>query len=327
MIKVGVAGGGYWGKNLIRNFYELGALTTICDSNKSLENIYKEKYPKVSFEGDYNKLVSSDVDAIVIATPAEQHYKMAMWAILHGKDVFVEKPLSLNKIEGNKLVTYAKINDKVLMVGHILQYHNAIKTIRKMIDDNILGTLRYVYSNRLNFGKIRTEEDILFSFAPHDVSVILMLLNDFPISIYTTGGNYLQKNIADVTMSTLDFNNNIKAHLFISWINPYKEQKLVVVGEKGLVVFDDTIDDKLVLYNHKVNWNNNVPVVSKAKGEVINIEKSEPLKNECQHFIDCVESRNKPITDGMEGLGVLKLLTLCEQSLKENKILKQGKDY
>ena len=319
MIKVGVVGGGAWGKNLIRNFYELGALTTICDSNKSLEKVYKEKYPEVSFESDYNKLVSSDVDAIVIATPAEQHYKMAMWAILHGKDVFVEKPLSLNVREADKLVTYAKVNDKILMVGHILQYHPAVVMLKELVDRGTLGTIEYIYSNRLNMGKIRTEENVLWSFAPHDISVILMLLKEMPTHVSCAGESYLQptEEIADVTVTNLFFKSKVHAHIFVSWLHPFKEQKLIVVGNKNMAVFDDTIKDKLVLYPHSVEWQNKVPVVHKAEGKTFPISNMEPLNEECKRFIDSIQYRIQPKTNGEEGGRVLKILEKSQESLNQ----------
>lgn len=319
MIKVGIVGGGYWGKNLIRNFYELGALAIICDSDKSLEKLYKEKYPEVLFESDYNKLLESDVDAIVIATPAEMHYKMAMAAILNGKDVFVEKPLSLNMTEANKLVTYANLNEKILMVGHILQYHPAVIMLKKLVDRGTLGTIEYIYSNRLNMGKIRTEENVLWSFAPHDISIILMLLNQMPTHVSCAGESYLQskKEIADVTVTNLFFESKVHAHIFVSWLHPFKEQKLIVVGSKNMAVFDDTIRYKLTIYPHSVEWQNKVPVVHKAEGKLIPINDSEPLHEECKRFIDSVQYRIQPKTNGEEGRRVLQILERSQESLNQ----------
>lgn len=317
MKNIACIGGGYWGKNLIRNFYELDSLAMICDSDSSRKDYYKNLYPDVQFTEDYNSVLNNkNIKAVVIATPAETHYDLATAALVNEKDVFVEKPMCLDYFWAHKLVEQSETINKILMVGHVLQYHPAITKLKELIDLNYLGKINYIYSNRLNIGKIRTSENVTLSFAPHDISVILMLLNDYPKSIYSTGGTYLQSDIADVTMTTMKFDSNIDAHIFVSWLNPFKEQKLVVVGSKRMIVFDDTIEDKLISYNHEIKWENQVPIVNKAKGEIIEVVKSEPLKEECRHFIECVENRTKPKTDGREGLRVLNILLLCEHSLK-----------
>jgi len=319
MIKIGLVGGGSWGRNLIRNFYELGDLSIICDNREELRKVYREKYPEVLFMTDYRELLNSDVDAIVIATPAKLHYEMAKRAILHDKDVFVEKPLSLNLNDADKLVDCAIINDKILMVGHILQYHPAVMRLRELIDNDDLGIIRYIYSNRLNFGKIRTEENVLWSFAPHDISVILILLNEMPIYISCAGDSYLQphEKIADVTITNLFFKSKVHAHIFVSWLHPFKEQKLIVVGSKSMAVFDDMANDKLVLYHHSIEWQNKVPIVHKVLGKSIDISELEPLKNECEHFIEVVENRLQPRTNGLEGRRVLQILEKSQESFNK----------
>lgn len=317
MKNIAVCGAGWWGKNLIRNFYELGSLGLICDSDPLRKEYYKNLYPDIPFTNDYNSVLNNkNIKAVVIATPAETHYNLAKAALTNDKDVFVEKPICLDTTEAEKLVEQAECMKKILMVGHVLQYHPAITKLKELIDTNYLGKINYIYSNRLNIGKIRTSENVTLSFAPHDISVILMLLNDYPISIYSTGGTYLQNNIADVTMTTMKFSSNINAHIFVSWLNPFKEQKLVVIGSERMIVFDDTIENKLISYNHEIKWENQVPIINKAKGEVIEIEKSEPLKEECRHFIECIENRQQPKTNSMEGLRVLNILLLCDHSLK-----------
>lgn len=316
---IAVIGCGHWGKNLVRNYHELGALAAVCDYNKDIAEEFAEKYdvPSLSVDEIIN---SADIKGVVIAAPAALHYELAKKALKNNKDVFVEKPLSLSVVEGQEICALAKENNKILMVGHLLHYHSAYQKLRSLVSDGTLGDLRYVYSNRLNLGKIRREEDILWSFAPHDVSMILDLMQAEPIKIDAKGAFHLSENIADVTTTHLSFSGNRKAHIFVSWLHPYKEQRLVVVGSKAMAVFEDGLDwnEKLKLYRHDVQITdeNAVPLVKKADCENVEIETSEPLKNECLHFIECIQTRKKPKTDGEEGLRVLNVLEKATQSIE-----------
>lgn len=314
-IRVGVAGAGYWGKNLIRNFKELGALAAICETNAASPVL--KQYPDVAVISAYDELIASpDVDAVALATPAVMHHAMARKALLAGKDVFVEKPLALTAGEGQELVDLAAGRDRILMVGHILQYHPAVLKLKDLIRKGELGKIQYVYSNRLNIGKLRTEENILWSFAPHDISVILMLLEEEPRQVACTGGDYLSAGVADTTVTSLGFDNGVKAHIFVSWLHPFKEQKLVVVGSKAMAVFDDVSAEKLFLYPHTIAWSEGrVPVAQKAEHQVVPFEKDEPLKAELRHFLECVEARREPRTAGAEGVRVLKVLAASEASM------------
>src|SRR5215471_7343124 len=288
--KVGVAvvGGGYWGRNLARNFYELGALGASCDANESVKDECAQKYQEVRFCSEFHEVLSDpSITAVALATPAVSHYEMAKAALNAGKDVFVEKPLAIDVKHGEFLVKLAEANHRILMVGHILRYHPAILKLQKLIQDGVLGKINYLYSNRLNIGKIRTEENILWSFAPHDVSVMLSLLNEMPARITCKGGAYLSRDVTDVTLSHFEFPSGVQAHLFVSWLHPVKEQRLVVVGSEKMAVFDDTAEQKLVLYPHKVEWKNRIPTAVKANGEPVSIDNGEPLRLECQHFLDC----------------------------------------
>jgi len=315
-INVAVVGIGYWGKNLVRNFHELGALAMLCDGERSVEERCGNEYKSVRFCGDFSVVLSDpSISAIALATPATTHYEMAKAALEAGKDVFVEKPLAIDVKQGEDLVNLAAAQHRVLMVGHILRYHPAILKLQQLIQDGALGQINYLYSNRLNIGKIRTEENILWSFAPHDISVILSLLNEMPNRVFCQGGAYLNRQIFDVTLSQFDFPSGVQAHIFVSWLHPVKEQRLVVVGSEKMAVFDDTAEDKLVLYPHKVKWQNRVPTAVKANGEIVKLENREPLRAECQHFLDCVESRTSPVSDGVEGLRVLRVLDACQRSL------------
>jgi UDP-2-acetamido-3-amino-2,3-dideoxy-glucuronate N-acetyltransferase len=316
---IAVIGSGYWGKNLVRNYHQLGALKLICDRNETLIGQFREQYPDVEICLAYNEILSRpDIDAVVIATPAETHFTLAREALLAGKHVYVEKPLVLEEREARELIDLADRESRVLMVGHLLQYHPVFIRLKEMARSGELGRIDYIYSNRLNLGKIRREENILWSFAPHDISMILALAGEEPETVFATGANYLHKKIADVTTTThMEFSSGLHAHIFVSWLHPFKEQKLVVVGNEKMAVFDDTRpwEEKLLLYPHRIRWENNMPVPAKAAPERVEIPQSEPLKNECLHFLDCVEKGLPPVTDGREGLRVLKILKAAQATL------------
>ena len=318
---VAVVGCGYWGKNLVRNFYELGALNTVCDASPQTLSAISEQYKGTKAEENYDAVLKdAAIEAVAIAAPASMHYKLAKKAINAGKDVFVEKPLALEAGQGEELVKLAAEKNRVLMVGHILHYHPAVIALKNMARKGTLGRIQYVYSNRLSLGKIRREENILWSFAPHDISMILGILGEEPTEVSARGSNYLHPEIADVTMSQMKFASGVNAHIFVSWLHPFKEQKLVVVGEKQMAVFDDTApwETKLTLYPHEIAWTNGIPEAKKAEGKPVPLEKDEPLKAECRHFIDCVASRATPTTDGKEGLRGLRVLNALQSSLDRN---------
>jgi UDP-2-acetamido-3-amino-2,3-dideoxy-glucuronate N-acetyltransferase len=316
--QIAVVGSGNWGKNIVRNFFELGALKAICDSDAgTLERIGSE-YPGIArYSRFQDVLADASLDAVAIATPAVTHHDLAKQAMIAGKDVFVEKPIALHDRDGEELVELSRKHDRILMVGHILEYHPAIRKIKNMIDSGELGNIQYIYSNRLNLGKFRTEENILWSFAPHDISVILYLMNETPSFISAHGGNYINRNIADVTVTNLTFPSGTKAHIFVSWLHPYKEQKLVIIGGKNMIMFNDLApENKLLQYHHKIEWVDRVPTPRPEEAEPIPVEKAEPLREECRHFLECVAERRRPQTDGANGLRVLKVLERCQESLK-----------
>ena len=318
---VAVIGAGYWGKNLVRNFHQLGVLKTICDGAHNIREDMAKTYPDVAVTDDINGMLQdTGIQAVVIAAPAALHYEIAEKALNAGKHVFVEKPLSLNHTDGEKLVRLAAQKQKTLFVGHILHYHAAVIQLKEMIKNGKIGRLQYIYSRRLSLGKIRREENILWSFAPHDISIILSLTGEEPSYIDSVGSNFLHARIADVTMTNLKFPSGIGAHIFVSWLNPYKEQKLVIVGSSGMLVFDDTepIETKLVLYPHTINWQNGLPVPNKAESVAIDLKDiwEEPLKAECKAFLSAIETNTKPLTSGEEGLKVLKVLELSQHSLE-----------
>ncbi len=307
---VGLVGLGYWGKNLLRNLYELEVLHTACDSDGTILEERKTKFPGVRYSSSFDGIIGTpEIRAVAIATPVSTHYEYVKRALLAGKDVFVEKPLALNIREGMELVEVARREKRILMVGHILQYHPAVIRLKSLIASGELGKIQYIYSNRLNIGKLRTEEDILWSFAPHDISVILMLLGEEPVKVSALRGDYLNNGIFDVTLTTMEFRNGVKGHIFVSWLHPFKEQKLIVVGSKAMAVFDDISKEKLFLYPHSIEWKDGkIPIAQKADYVVIPVEQKEPLKEELSHFVECVTERKKPRTDGGEGLRVLTIL-------------------
>ena len=333
MKNIAVVGGGYWGKNLVRNFAELGALHTICDIDSSVIEKYRSQYPEIKVCSDYRQVLQDDeVKGVVIAAPAVLHHPMARTALLAGKDVFVEKPLALKVEDGHELVELAGEQKRILMVGHLLEYHPAIIKLKEMVDKGELGKIDYIYSNRLNLGKLRTEENVLWSFAPHDISVMLLLCGEMPLEVASHGGYYLHRDIADVTMTTFSFKSGIRAHIFVSWLNPYKEQRLVVVGDKRMALFNDTEPkDKLLVYDHEIEWIDRKPVPHPKQAYAVEIPATEPLKLECQDFIESVNKRSKPRVDGSKGLQVLEVLSHCQRSLEENgklvKCVREEKDY
>jgi UDP-2-acetamido-3-amino-2,3-dideoxy-glucuronate N-acetyltransferase len=317
--RIGVVGCGYWGRNLVRNFSELGSLTTVCDVDEVRLREVSQVFSIVGTSNFADVLADPDLDAVAIAAPAAQHYRLAKSALLAGKDVFVEKPLALRVEEGEELVELARRHSRILMVGHLLHYHPAIGELRRLLQGGDLGKVEYISSSRLNLGKLRTEEDILWSFAPHDISAILYLLDETPDRVVAQGASYLNHPISDVTLTILSFGTGVKAHIFVSWLHPFKEQRLVIVGDRKMAVFDDTqAEQKLVLYPHRIDWINRVPVVRKAEGEIVTLPKVEPLRLECLHFMECIKDRKRPRTDGENGVQVLKILHAAGQSIRSH---------
>ncbi len=314
--RVGVVGCGYWGKNLVRNFGELGRLAYVCDKRPAVAQEMADRYGAQAVALD--ELLTTDVEGVVVAVPAAQHMDLAARALRAGKDVFVEKPLALTVDDADELCRLAEVEQRILMVGHLLQYHPAFLALRDVVAEGRLGRLQYLYSNRLNLGRIRREEDILWSFAPHDISMILALVGASPDQVSAVGSRYLHKSIADVTTTHLQFPGGESGHVFVSWLHPFKEQKLVVVGDQGMAVFDDGRDwkGKLELYAHRVEWRDGMPQPMRAAGEAMPLLETEPLRVECEHFLDCIASRETPRTDGWEGRRVLDVLERAQASMR-----------
>ncbi len=329
--KIVVIGTGHWGKNHVRNFANLEALAGVYDADvdrrKEMANQYglSDKYTTLE-----SIMKDPEVSGVVIASPAETHYEVAKMAIEAGKDAFVEKPVALRYGEARDLVDLAKKHERILMVGHLLQYHPAVVKLKELVSSGELGNVEYIYSNRLNLGKIRSEENILWSFAPHDISIMLWLTESMPVQVNAVGGNYLQPNVADTTISTYIFDNGVQAHIYVSWLHPFKEQRLVVVGSKKMAVFDDRAPkgEKLLMFDKNIEHVNGQFVAKKPEGKPVSFnEDAEPLRSECEHFLNCIQTREQPRTDGNEGARVLKVLQSGQRSLQMNGQPVQVLDY
>lgn len=322
-INLGLIGGGYWGKNLIREFNACGVLHTICEINESVNKLYAEQYPSINITTQWTDiLTNTDITAVCISLPADMHYQFAKDALLHNKDVYVEKPITLNVNEAEELIELAKKHNKIIMVGHLLHYHPCIIKMKELIQNEEIGKIKNIISNRLNLGLFRTQENVLWSFAPHDISVILSLCNDkMPDEIQCNGKSVLTKNIHDITNTIMIYKNeDIYININVNWLNPFKEQKLTIIGENGMIVFDDVLEnDKLKIFKNYILWNDKTPTPVKTKSISITIDDYEsPLLKECKHFIDCCITRKVPITSGEEGLRVLQVLQKSQESLEHD---------
>lgn len=311
-----LVGHGRWGKNIARNLSELGVLHTVCDAELTMP---LSPYNTVCTTHDFQTVLTNPaIKQIFIATPPHTHYDLAKQALLVGKDVFVEKPLCLDVSEGEELLKMANELGRILMVGHLLHYHPCVEKIKEVVTQGALGEIRTISSHRLFPGLIR-EENVLWDLLPHDISVILSLCQGLYPERISTQGTALDETMDTITVS-LQFPSNIQAHIVASWVYPFKEQKLVIIGTEGSLVFDDTKEwgEKLSLKRRKQE------LFPKIEYETINcpVEKQEPLKMECLHFLKCCESRTDPVTNGPEALNCLKLLREIEVSSNQSALLK-----
>ncbi|WP_315919364.1 Gfo/Idh/MocA family oxidoreductase [Mesorhizobium sp. SP-1A] len=320
MASIAHVGYGYWGKNLARNFAELGVLTAVVDFDpRAAEAAAKAHGARAaSFE---EVLADPAIDGISIASPAELHFSQAKAALEAGKNVYVEKPLSLDVAEAEQLCALADRRGLRLMVGHLLQYHPIYVELRRLVREGALGRLLYVYSNRLSLGKFRREENVLWSFAPHDISMILGLFGSEPHHVSAQGNVSFTPGVADMVTMQMHFPEGGSGHVQTSWMHPFKEQRLVVIGEKAMAVFEDSLPDwneKLKIYRHAIDTGGPVPVPTKAEAEPVAAPQSEPLKAECRQFIEAIDKKVTPVTDGAEGLRVLRVLDKAEKALAQN---------
>lgn len=312
---VAVVGCGYWGKNLVRNFRDLDALAAVCDATDEGRQRARELAPEVEVTGDIEDVLRWEIPAVVIATPASTHYELARKILEANMHVLVEKPLALRYEQGRELVDLAASRDRLLMVGHVLEYHPAVLRLRALVQEGELGDVQYLYSNRLSLGKIRREENILWSFAPHDIAVILSLVGELPLRVSATGGTYVQANIPDTTITHLLFEDGIRSHIYVSWLHPFKEQRLVVIGSEKMATFDD-VAKELVLYDQRVEIQADGPVpIREDQGRLVDFPDDEPLRLECEAFLQALRTGEKPLTHAESGLEVLKVLQAAQRSL------------
>jgi predicted dehydrogenase len=320
MTKIGLVGLGYWGPNLARNFGELADLRWLCDLDPELRERFAERYPNARVTGDFDELLSDpELEAVVIATPAPTHYELAKRALEAGKHVLVEKPPALNAADAEDLLATAEATGLVLMPGHLLLYHPAVRAVKELIVAGELGEVFCVYSNRQNLGKIRTDENALWSLGVHDLSVILHLLGEEPTEAWAHGNAFLTPGVEDVVFCYLRFPSGKIAHMHLSWLDPHKMRKLTVVGNEKMVVFDDMeLERKVTIYEkgpwqptHTYGeWQTRTGAISSPK-----ISSDEPLRLECRHFLDLVAGEGDPLRAAQDGLAVVRVLEQLQASL------------
>jgi len=327
-VNIGVIGVGGWGKNLARNYSQIpGAnLKYLCDLNQSTLDKLAPLFQPEKTTTDYQEMLNdSDLQAIVIATNGPTHYKLCKQALEAEKDVYVEKPFVMSSTEARELIALAEAKSRVLMVGHLLEYHPVVEKLKELIDAGELGDIRYIYSQRLNLGTVRKDENALWNFAPHDISVILYLLGVRPTDISARGQAYLQPGVEDVMFLTMNFNNEAMGHVHVSWLDPHKTRKITIVGSKRMAVFDDLEpSEKLKIYDKGVEINMDYDSYAEYVGlrfgdiTIPYIKVGEPLRAECEHFLACVRNRTTPRSDGEDGLRVVEVLEAADRSLEQN---------
>ena len=324
-LRIGQVGVGIWGSNLLRNFcgIENAEVIVVCDKDKSKLNKIKKLYPDIKITTNIKDVFNKfDIDALVIATPPSSHAKLAKLAIKNKKHVFVEKPIALKTKDAVNICKLAKKSGLTLMVGHLLLHHPAVHLLKKIIDSGELGKILYIYSARVNLGQVRLEENAMWSLAPHDVSVALYLMGALPDEVSARGNSYLQRKIEDVIFMSLTFKNNVFSNIHVSWLDPHKVRQFTIVGSKKMAIFDDMEPkekikvydkgvDKKIAYNYKTFFK-----IRQGNVRIPKLKNTEPLKLECQHFVDSVLKRKKPFTDGINGLLVLSVLEAAQKSLK-----------
>ncbi|HUR58391.1 MAG TPA: Gfo/Idh/MocA family oxidoreductase, partial [Opitutaceae bacterium] len=315
--RVAVVGCGYWGRNLVRNFHALGALAAVADGTEPGRKLAAELAPGVEVVPEFESLLGrSDLDAIVLATPAVTHGPLGVQALAAGKDLFVEKPMALSLKDGRELVKLAARHGRMLQVGHVLEYHPAVNILRDWIQSGKLGRIGRLHSHRLNFGRVRTEEDALWNVAPHDFAVMLRITGQLPEEVSCFASYPLRTARADFAIAMLRFPNAVDAHVFAGWLHPTKEQRLVVVGERGVAVFDDAapLEQKLVFYDQRVDLSGPQPQLHKGVARAEPLPPDEPLRVECLAFLESIRTRRPPLSDGQSGLRVLAVLDACRRS-------------
>lgn len=327
MIKVAVVGCGYWGANLVRNFHQLNEceLTTCCDMDPARLDPIRRLYPTVRTTTRYQEVLENDdVTAVALATPVKTHYSLAKEALLHGKHVLVEKPLAMTSDHCSELIDLAARNKLVLMVGHTFMYNPALVKVKELARPDHLGDLYYLYSQRVNLGRVQSDINALWSIAPHDISIAIYLLDQLPVEVSARGACYLHPKIEDVVFITLTFPNGVVAHIHVSWIDPSKVRRVTLVGSRRMIVYDDIADEgKVKVYDKGVLKGGDGQIYGEFhyrlhSGDIYapRIDMKEPLANECAHFVECIKERKPPLSDGQNGLEVVRVLAAAQRSLE-----------
>ncbi len=326
MTNLALIGAGNWGKNLLRTLHQMSGaeLSTCCDADLDRCKDRLNGFRGIGFTADPEDVFSNDeIQAVLIATPVPTHFELAHRAILAGKDVFVEKPMTLALEDAETLVAEAEKHGRVLMVGHLLEYHPCVVRMKELLDAGELGKPYYMYSQRLNLGRIRKDENALWSFAPHDISIIMHILDMEPVSVSARGAAYIRSEVEDVAFLDIHFDDGVVAHIHVSWLDPHKVRRTTLVGSKKMVVFDDMEPaEKIRIYDKGVEPNGRfvgyAESLSLRFGEVVvpAIQMREPLRIECEHFLECVRERKTPRSDGHDGLRVVRVLDAAQRSLK-----------
>ena len=314
--KVCVVGAGYWGMNHIRTLNQIGALKGIVETDKNILESLSVEYPDVECFENINPALNEGYDGFTISTPAETHHQIAKTIIMAGKHVLIEKPMTLNVADSEELVSLSNKYGVNLMVGHVLLFHPAVIKIKEIIDAGEIGELQYLYSNRLNLGKVRTEENVFWSLAPHDIAIFQYLTGSFPSDIHSRGSTFLQKGIPDSTMTSLVYENGIEGHIFVSWLHPFKEHRLVVIGSEAMISFEDTLEGKpLKLYSKKFDFISGIPEKVDGPVELVSYKQKMPLTEELKYFIDHLNGKRLKINNGQNGLDVVKILVQAGRQL------------
>jgi predicted dehydrogenase len=344
MLNIAIIGVGYWGPNLVRNFAALQdvRIVTVCDIDRNQLQPIKRQYPTINLTTSFDDVLGDpDVQAVVIALPVAHHYQFTRAALEAGKHVLVEKPLCTKSDEAEELIEIADKKGLILMVGHTFEFNAAVTKLRELISDGSLGEVYYIYSQRLNLGRVRSDINTMWNLAPHDISIILHCLDQKPISVSARGLTQLQPDIEDVVFLVLELEGGIIAHIHNSWLDPSKIRKMTVVGSSRMVVYDDVSPDaKIQLYDKGIDKKNmsqdmgsyddfgKFQLIQRAGDLLIpKINFVEPLRVECKHFVDCINSGKTPLTDGRNGLEVVKVLEAAQESLKNGGVtvkLKNG---
>jgi UDP-2-acetamido-3-amino-2,3-dideoxy-glucuronate N-acetyltransferase len=316
--KVCVVGAGRWGKNHIRTLHNSGILGGIVESDQKVLDSFKVPYSNMECFTRLDDAIKYGFDGFTVATPAESHFEIARKIIESGHHILVEKPITMNSADALYLHELSMKNKVNLMVGHVLLFHPAFQKIKQLIEDGTLGDLQYIYSNRLNLGTIRTEENVFWSFAPHDVALFQWLIGSYPETVNSNGMDILQNGIHDTTVTTLKYPQKLMGHIFVSWLHPFKEHRFVVVGSKGMIRFEDSLEDKpLVFYDKSIIWENEKPIPRSGATRYVKFEDGMPLTRELQYFVDHLNGESIKISNGESAIDVMKILETATESLME----------